>query len=182
MILVNSTIAAKEENINLAGPKPCFMDQIVTIFGESHLLLVHLPIGMMLLALVFQRMGRKPRNAVFRTVVPTILLIASGFAVFACITGFILAAEGDYQRASLFLHQWLSVALTALTITAWRFSGRAQGSWQVDVWRNFITVAIFILLLITGYLGSKLSHGDGYIKGMQEKEVRLQGPASDGSH
>ena len=155
------------------------MDQILLYFGEAHLLLVHLPIGMMLLALVFQRMGRRPRNAVFRTVVPTILLIASGFAVMACISGFTLAWEGDYERSGLLWHQWLSVALTALTIIAWRFSGRSPGSWQVDVWRNFLTVAIFILLLVTGYLGTKLSHGDGYIKGRQEKEIRLQGPTAN---
>lgn len=152
------------------------MEQLLLYFGEAHLLLVHLPIGMMLLALVFQRMGRKPRRAVFRTVVPMILLIASGFAVLACLSGFILAGEGDYERSGLLWHQWLSIALTVLTIIAWRFSGREVGSWQVDVWRNFITVAIFILLLVSGYLGTKLSHGDGYIKGRQEKEIRLHGP------
>jgi uncharacterized membrane protein len=152
------------------------MSQFYRYFGEAHLLLVHLPIGMMLLALVFQRMGRKPRNAVFRTVVPTILLIASGFAVLACISGLILAPSGDYSARELFWHQWLSIALTTLSIIAWRFSGRAPGTWQLDVWRNFITVAIFILMLVTGYLGTILSHGDGYIKGPQEKEIRLQEP------
>jgi uncharacterized membrane protein len=153
------------------------MSQFYRYFGEAHLLLVHLPIGMMLLALVFQRMGRRPRNAVFRTVVPTILLIASGFAVLACISGLVLAPSGDYKPGELFWHLWLSIALTALSIVAWRFSGREPGTWQLDVWRNFITVAIFILMLITGYLGTMLSHGDGYIKGPQEKGIRLGDPS-----
>jgi uncharacterized membrane protein len=139
------------------------MDAILQFIGKSHLLLVHVPIGMMLLALVFQRMGRKPKNAVFRTVIPTTLLISSSIALLACVSGFLLADQKPYARGILGWHAWLGVALTVLGVIAWRFSGKRPGSWQVDVWRNFIAVALFVLLLLTGYLGSTLTHGKGYL-------------------
>lgn len=139
------------------------MNAILQFLGKSHLLLVHIPIGMMLLALVFQRMGRKPKNAVFRTVVPTTLLISSSFAILACLTGFLIASQGTYDPNVLTWHKWLSIPVAVLGIIAWRFSGKRPGSWQVDVWRNFIAVVLFVLLLLTGYLGSTLSHGKGYL-------------------
>lgn len=154
------------------------MSRFLEYSGQTHLLFVHLPIGMMLLALVFQRMGRKPKNAVFRSVVPTTLLVASAFAILSCISGYLISRQGDYDAFELRWHLWLSVVLTVLSVIAWRFSGRPPGSWQVDVWRNFISVAIFILMLITGYLGSSLSHGKGYLKGKFNTETVVPPPGT----
>jgi len=147
------------------------MDTALQFLGRSHLLLVHVPMGMTLLALVFQRMGRKPKNSVFRTVIPTTLLISSSIAILACITGFLMAGQKDYDAATLNWHKWLSIPVAVLGIIAWRFSGKHQGSWQVDVWRNFIAVALFILLLLTAYLGSTLTHGKGYLVKPANREV-----------
>jgi uncharacterized membrane protein len=149
------------------------MSEAILFLGRSHLLLVHFPIGMMILALIFQRMGRKPKNAVFRTVIPTTLLISSSIAVLACITGFILVRKGDYPGQALFWHQWLGILVAILGIVAWRFSGHSPGSWQINVWRNFITVALFVLLLLTGYLGSTITHGRGYLWEKQATEMPL---------
>lgn len=147
------------------------MDTVLQFLGRSHLLLVHIPIGMMLLALIFQRMGRKPKNSVFRTVIPTTLLISSSIAILACITGFFIATQKEYDATILGWHKWLSIPVAVLGIIAWRFSGKHQGSWQVDVWRNFIAVILFVLLLLTAYLGSTLTHGKGYLTKPASREV-----------
>ena len=152
------------------------MDAFLQFIGKSHLLLVHVPIGMMLLAVVFQRMGRKPKNAVFRTVIPTTLLISSSVALLACVSGFLRAGQQPYPRGMLGWHAWLGVSVTVLGIIAWRFSGKRPGSWQVDVWRNFIAVALFILLLLTGYLGSTLAHGKGYPTKPAQGQLQTEQP------
>ena len=70
---------------------------IVTFLGRLHPLVVHLPIGFLVLGSVFNLLSYIPRYNVLKQAVSTALLSGFIFAVTACIFGYMLSLSGEYD-------------------------------------------------------------------------------------
>jgi uncharacterized membrane protein len=135
-------------------------------FGRFHPLVIHLPIGFIIIALIFEVAYAKSRANLYLK--PGILLIqritwflsfiSSGFAAFL---GWMLAQNGHYIESQLFFHQWSGILLVFLSGLGWVLRiGHYNFSRVLIKSNNFL---IFILLVLVGHYGSILTHGESYL-------------------
>lgn len=128
--------------------------------GRFHPLVVHLPIGILLLAALFYFLSKKEKYRSLERAVTLSLLIGFFSALLSVITGYGLSLGGDYATDAVVKHQWTGI-LTVLLIglTGWlRIKKQAleTGGWCL----------MLAGLILTGHWGGSLTHGEGYLKAM----------------
>jgi uncharacterized membrane protein len=151
---------------------------ITEFIAHLHPALVHLPIGILLMGLLLQALARKEKFASLRPAIPIILLTGLISAVLSCITGFLLFRSGDYDSSLVSWHMWMALTLTfaAFALCARSFFGQV-----FDRTGNLLSIGVFLLIAITGYLGGSLTHGEGYFTGAahhMSPRDRRQGPGN----
>ena len=95
--------------------------------GRLHPLLVHLPIGVLLLAAGLYGLARSNRHAPLRASLSPILLFGAVSAWLACGTGWLLKPGGGYPQNLVQRHQYAGLAVAAAATLAWSLQGR----WRV---------------------------------------------------
>ncbi|MDO6429268.1 hypothetical protein Q4E93_01630 [Flavitalea sp. BT771] len=133
---------------------------ITEFIAHLHPALVHLPIGILLMGALLQVLARNEKFASLRPAIPIIMLTGLITAVLSCITGFLLFRSGDYDASLVSWHMWIAIALTfvAFALCARSFFGQS-----FDRTGILLTIGLFLLIPITGYLGGSLTHGKGYL-------------------
>ncbi|MDX1912113.1 MAG: c-type cytochrome domain-containing protein [Saprospiraceae bacterium] len=121
-------------------------------FGRLHPLLVHLPIGILLLAALFDGLSRQPRWSQLAPAVGLMYRIGAATAILSCLSGWALADSGEYEAITLSRHRWLGVATTAVSLAACILPRRG--------WWGALCV---VLLALTGHLGGSMTHGPDYL-------------------
>jgi len=130
-------------------------------------LLVHLPIGILFLAFIFEILSLQNKYKGLRKAVQPALLWGSCFAVAAAISGYFLRKEGGYEEAIADLHQNFGIATAVLCLVVYGLRRRLK-HWVGDpVKRKQVRVLLFvpliILLSVTGHWGGSLTHGEDYL-------------------
>ncbi|MBL7818252.1 MAG: hypothetical protein JNL70_24790 [Saprospiraceae bacterium] len=129
--------------------------------GTLHPLIVHLPIGILLLNAVFVFLSKTERFENLRFALPTTLFLGALSAIAACVTGWVLSRNGDYTvqgtpfgEGVLFYHQWLGISVAA--VSSLLLLRKKQDN-------AFVWLIIVSLLTVTGHFGGTLTHGEGYL-------------------
>ena len=132
---------------------------ILEFIGHFHPLLVHLPIGILLIALFLQWLSSRESYRSYAAVVPLVLLIGVISAFLSCITGWLLSISDDYDHELVSWHMWMgiSVAFVSLLLYA-KVSNPKFG-----INRRLLFVVLLILIFVTGHLGGSLTHGSDYL-------------------
>ena len=132
--------------------------EILLFAGRLHPLLVHLPIGMIMLVALLELIAWLPRCGQARASVGFILLLTLPLTVITVICGWLLSLGGGYDESTLAWHKWLGI-ITALgiiiTATYYRLGQRLTYLACL-----FLTTAI---LGATGHFGGSLTHGNDYL-------------------
>lgn len=132
---------------------------ITDFIGRFHPVLVHLPIGILLLAVIFYFLSFKQKYAALQFAVKFSLLFGFLFALLSCITGYLLSNSGDYDEGIVSKHQWLGIATTVFAaVTYYLFT-------KQKTFLKWLMPLLLLLLIITGHLGGTLTHGEGYLTG-----------------
>lgn len=134
------------------------MTVILTFFGRLHPLWVHLPIGFLLLAMGLHWLSRKPKYAGIKPAVEISFLLGAISAVFACLTGWTLSSDGEYDINTLEFHQWFGISVSVLSLVLYLLI-RVKKKRYIN---NF-SLLLFFLVLMTGHLGGTLTHGEGFL-------------------
>ena len=129
-------------------------------FGRFHPFVVHLPIGMLLLAVIFAWLAGGERYRNLRPAVPVSLLLGFVGAGLASLTGWLLSQSGEYAAGPLNTHKWMGVALTVVAAMAWWVSRRTHTSGRLQ---KIMPLVLLGLVLLTGHLGGNLTHGSEYL-------------------
>jgi uncharacterized membrane protein/mono/diheme cytochrome c family protein len=130
---------------------------IPALIGRFHPVLVHLPIGILLLAALFQLMSQKEKFQSLHAATGIALFWGMLFAIASCISGYLLSTTGDYDEALIFKHQWLGIAVAAVSIIA-NYLHRKKNK------QNKWVMALMVLLItITGHFGGSITHGSDYL-------------------
>ncbi len=130
---------------------------VTDFIGRFHPVVVHLPIGILLLACLFQLFSKK--YAALQPAVPAMLFWGTAGAVVSCVTGLMLSLSGDYDKALADRHQWMGIATAALSLVFYLFLKKGRA---LKFASGFAT-AIIVLISVTGHLGGSLTHGSGYL-------------------
>lgn len=152
---------------------------IALFFGRFHPLVVHLPIGFLLLAIILFSLSFFKNYVFLLKALPVILLLGAVSAVAAAIMGWLLATEGGYEESTLAWHQWMGIAVTVIAIVSWlwmrgmslKIFGSKNNSEEESakqIIRNkgnfgWLMAVLLVLISITGHLGGSLTHGDQYL-------------------
>lgn len=127
--------------------------------GRFHPLLVHLPIGILLLACFFQLLAVREKYRVLQPAISIILFWGMLTAIASCITGYLLSSSGDYDETLVSRHQWLAI-ITAAAATAWYFLAQQKSTLK---YQRVLPVSLLLLIAVTGHLGGSLTHGSDYL-------------------
>lgn len=135
--------------------------------GRFHPLVVHLPIGFLLLTAVVELLARTRRFAQggITVLMPVLLALGAVSTIAAILTGTLLAGSGEYDAALVGRHQAWGLALGAVVLllggAAW-WRSRQPGRGPEALYG--VTFATSLVLLgVTGHLGGSLTHGETYL-------------------
>jgi len=134
--------------------------RFVLALGRFHPLILHLPIGALLLAFFLDVMGRVRKNYP-KTTIKYALGFSSFFSILACVLGYFLSLEGGYSKDVLDIHFWTGIA-SAILITLLFLLANKKGKFIKQLFFPFFVVAL-VGISIAGHYGSVLTHGDNFI-------------------
>lgn len=135
------------------------MFDIQMLLGRFHPLIVHLPIGFILIAIILKSLEIFKKEERYRPAFVLILRLSILASVAACITGFLLSRSGNYPDRDINFHMYGGLALVATTI-GWYWLETNSSSSKYNRLCFGITG---LLLLLTGHWGGDLTHGKGYL-------------------
>ena len=138
---------------------------IATFTGQLHPLIVHLPIGFLILAMLFELVSYSKKYEFLKSSVRITLLTGFISAVFACIFGYILSLSGDYDYQELNNHKISGIILALASGTLLLMVSNPIKKF-IEIKRSvFSSLCIFIVALVafTGHQGGRLTHGSEYL-------------------
>lgn len=127
--------------------------------GRFHPLVVHLPIGILILAALAGVLLIDKQYIQYRNVLRWVYLTGTLCAGVSVLTGLYLAPVSSYEEANLFWHKWSGISLLVLGVLSY---------WKCDPIRPkfifpILNIGLLILLTITGHLGGRMTHGPDYL-------------------
>ncbi len=136
---------------------------MTSFFGGFHPLIVHLPIGILLIALLFEWLSGIPKFRQLQPSVVPLFLFAAITAIAACITGYWLSAGGEYDAVTLNRHKWIGIWTALITSVAWLLKKEYSLVPKFRfIYRSFC-VLLLVLIIFAGHLGGTLTHGSGFL-------------------
>ena len=132
---------------------------MIEFIGRFHPVLVHLPIGILLLASLFQWLVVKESYKKLEPAIGIALFWGMLSAIGSCISGFLLSQSGDYDEQLVDLHQWLGSSVATVGILQYYLYRRSVNAG----FAKWIAVILLALIIITGHLGGSLTHGADYL-------------------
>ncbi|WP_341225053.1 c-type cytochrome domain-containing protein [uncultured Arcticibacterium sp.] len=136
-----------------------------TFLGRLHPLVVHLPIGFLLLAGIFHLATYFPKYDMFGKATELSLLLGGLSGVSACILGWILSNSGDYAYQLLENHKLSGIGLTVLSLLLFFFL-TDKGKSIITLPKKVLSVlflSIIGLMSYAGHQGGNLTHGTEYL-------------------
>lgn len=138
------------------------MDVLKQLIGRLHPLIVHLPIGFILLGLMLQWYDRKNRE--HGKVIGLIYLWAGISAVLACITGYLQYLGEGYGFDTVKWHLWSGIATAVFCFIMY---ARLRKWEPVDFLAKIpiaaFSILFFVLISFTGHQGGNITHGEDYL-------------------
>lgn len=132
----------------------------VKFFGHFHPLLVHLPVGFLVLLGLMELAGCFKKYSHITAARGFVLVLLAIAAVITVICGWLLASGGGYNHRILFWHRWLGTSVAALSLVL-------LGVW---LWRKKTGAAYYSVLLpailvmaIAAHFGGSLTFGSRYL-------------------
>ncbi len=136
--------------------------------GHFHPLILHLPIGILLLAAAFEFLSMIPRFQHLSASVEFTLLLGMVSAQVAAILGYFLSLNGEYGGEILFWHQWLGISLAILTTLLYIIKRKKLKPMMLKL----SMLLMLFLLTATGHYGGMLTHGEDYLTNNMPSEAK----------
>ena len=133
----------------------------IIFLGRIHPLVVHLPIGFLIIAIIAQFSTRKPKFKALEPYIPYAWGLGAISAIFAVVFGYFLSLSGDYDTDTLFWHKWIGVGVLLFSIACYYTTKKATRPLFFSKW--VFTILTTVSIFITGHLGGNLTHGSTYL-------------------
>ncbi len=139
--------------------------EIVLFFGRFHPLMLHLPIGFLVIAFTLEVLSRFDKFRKYKPAVGFVLLLGAASAVVAATLGYMLAQGGGYNEQLLSIHQWSGIGVAVASVVAFLLYRQAQKKSSVVLDRAYVSVMSVMVLSLTvaGHFGGSLTHGSDYL-------------------
>lgn len=130
------------------------------VAGRMHPMVLHVPIGILILLFVFMMFRNTFQKKQFRKIILLCLMLASLSAAVTALFGFFLSIGGEYGADALQQHKLSGVALSVVTffILVWYHNVKKSEI----VFYSSVVFSVLVLVL-AGHTGSVLTHGENFI-------------------
>lgn len=141
-----------------------FLD-IQTFFGRLHPLLVHLPIGFLVLGFLFEVLSYFKIVESLKSVTSIILLVTGLSAFVSCVFGWLLSTTGDYDIITLENHKIGGIVFTVICFVLWALQRNLFAKYFTFSPKVFTGVYLVLVLFLSyvGHQGGNLTHGSTYL-------------------
>jgi uncharacterized membrane protein len=141
-----------------------FLDisDLFLFFGRLHPLVVHFPIGFLVIAFLMEIVARQQRNTGLSQAINFVLFWGFISAVLACIFGWLLSQNGDYDENALDFHKWTGIVTAIASGIVYYLKTQKDNSLAIRWYFPSFIVAM-LLLTVAGHLGGDLTHGSDYL-------------------
>lgn len=146
----------------------------VLFLGHFHPLIVHLPIGFLLIAGLLELDRLTRRNSVSPHTITLILFWSAVSATMACGFGYMLSLGGGYEADTLEEHQWQGIGVAVFAWIAWAVKSENLGRivpFAQLLYLPALGVSL-LLLLAAGHHGGNLTHGSDYLTQYMPEPIR----------
>lgn len=143
---------------------------ISVFLGRFHPLLVHLPIGILILGVVLHWVSNKKEFNAIRPAVALTLLLGVISAILSCISGWLLALDGEYETTILDRHRWMGIGVALIATLYYLIYTKKIPIRTKGKLTYILSLVLLLLLFITGHLGGTLTHGEGYLSLYPDEE------------
>lgn len=132
------------------------LPEILQFFGRLHTVVLHLPIGILILASILEMASRFKAYEKLKPAIPFVLFWGMIAAIITAGFGYLLSQEGGYDGDAIWNHKWLGIA-TAVVSTGIYFFRNSK-----NLYLALLTGGV-ILLGLTGHTGGSLTHGSEFL-------------------
>ncbi|MEM8937982.1 MAG: c-type cytochrome domain-containing protein [Bacteroidota bacterium] len=129
--------------------------------GNLHPLVLHLPIGIFVLAFFMELFYRKKPAPKDNGSILFALGISVLTSIFAALSGWLLSENGGYEENLLSKHKWIAIAFTLGTVVLFLFK-KSKKKWAAKSYFPTFFI-VLILLTLTGHYGGSLTHGEDFL-------------------
>jgi hypothetical protein len=158
------------------------MQDFIHFLGRFHVLALHLPIGIMVVAVVLDWVARGERQRALARAAPFLWAATALSAVLTATLGYLHFSEGGFTGSSAGAHRVLGTTLAAYSVLVWWLCAR-----RGELYRriNAATGVVALgLVTATGHYGGMLTHGETfllqYAPGFSRNGVGDAAPGADG--
>jgi uncharacterized membrane protein len=133
---------------------------IVYFLGRLHVVVLHLPIGIVLVTLAVELLSRREKFRALHSLTPVLWVAAAITAVTTAGLGLLHEQEG-IGGASVGMHRAYGLAFAATVVCA-----AVLRSWRADVYRAVqlpVVAVLVVLVTLTGHYGGNITHGSAYL-------------------
>lgn len=145
---------------------------LISFFGRLHPVVVHLPIGFLLLASAFDLLSYRTKFAHLRHAIAPALFAGFVSAIVACVFGYLLSLSGSYDDDILTSHKNAGILVAILSGLWWGLTSplikRTLGKNLVGLFGNpritsAFGIGVVLVLTYAGHQGGSLTHGSDYL-------------------
>lgn len=146
------------------------MRDTLLFLGRFHVLVLHLPLGILVATVALDWAASRARYAQLR---PTLSFMWGSTAVSAVATaalGYLHLAEGGFDESAAGAHRLFGTAFAVLAMLVWWLAARRPAAYMRAHWAA--GVATLALAIVTGHYGGNLTHGSTFLFGRAPAPAR----------
>lgn len=143
---------------------------LIQFFGRFHVLVLHLPIGILMLAALMEM------HIIYKNSKRSLLLNWVWFwgcvsAIGACVLGWMLSQGDGYTADAIFIHRSFGISVVIIALICWLYFKSAKKINKVT--GSVLSVLQLFLLFSTGHYGANMTHGETYLVDKAPDFVRV---------
>ncbi|MEX2601595.1 MAG: c-type cytochrome domain-containing protein [Balneolaceae bacterium] len=138
---------------------------LILFFGRFHPMILHLPIGFLLMAAILEGASRLCSDNRYQPAIGLVLSLGALSALVTAALGYMLANAGGYNEEMLAIHQWSGSAVALTACAAWLFwrqKEKKPSRWADRAYLGSLA-AVLLTLTVAGHYGGSLTHGSDYL-------------------
>ena len=137
--------------------------EAIFFLGRFHPLLVHLPIGFLILAILIEIYCSLFKIRINQSIINFTWFVAFFSSVITTVLGLLIAETGHYIDENLFMHKIFGLSLTAISFISWFLRLSIFSNLFSSSLKTLSNTVIIVLLTLTGHYGRNLTHGETYL-------------------
>ncbi|MEX2234212.1 MAG: DUF1549 domain-containing protein [Cyclobacteriaceae bacterium] len=133
--------------------------------GRLHPLIVHFPIGLLIIALVLELFTINKKYRELRSAINIVLIIGTVSSLLAVALGWFLEEQDQYSGDILTLHKWSGI-ITAILATSTVLLHRhilRTNRWNLLKTYRAILITTVVGVIVAGHFGASLTHGPDFL-------------------